>query len=133
MNDFNAALTEEQQMDLLRHTERSRLRALVAADTEAARALHAADFQLITPIGSMLSREQYLGAIASGHMRYVSWEPEAISVRLYGTAAILRYSAQLEIVFAGHAVPRARYWHMDSYEWRDGRWQAVWSQATAIR
>ena len=133
MNDFNAALTEEQQMDLLRHTERSRLRALVAADTEAARALHAADFQLITPIGSMLSREQYLGAIASGHMRYVSWEPEAISVRLYGAAAVLRYQAQLEIVFAGHAVPRARYWHMDSYEWRDGRWQAVWSQATAIR
>ncbi len=133
VNDFNAALSEEQQMDLLRHTERSRLRALVAADTEAARALHAADFQLITPIGSMLSREQYLGAIASGHMRYVSWEPEAISVRLYGTAAVLRYSAQLEIVFGGHTVPRARYWHMDSYEWRAGRWQAVWSQATAIR
>ena len=80
----------------------------------------------------MLSREDYLGAIASGHMRYVSWEPEAISVRLYGTAAVLRYQAQLEIVFGGHPVPRARYWHMDSYEWRDGRWQAVWSQATAV-
>ncbi|WP_219115646.1 nuclear transport factor 2 family protein [Janthinobacterium sp. UMAB-56] len=133
MSHFNAALTEEQQMELLRQTERSRLRALVAADTEAARALHAADFQLVTPLGSMLSREQYLGAIASGQMRYVSWVPEAISVRLYGTAAVLRYQAQLEIVFASHPVPRARYWHMDSYEWRDGRWQAVWSQATAIR
>ncbi|MGK5064911.1 nuclear transport factor 2 family protein [Janthinobacterium sp. LB3P112] len=133
MNDLNAALTEEQQMQLLRHTERSRLRALVDADMQAARALHADDFQLITPIGSVLSREQYLGAIASGQMRYVSWEAEAISVRLYGTAAVLRYSAQLEIVFAGHTVPRARYWHTDSYEWRDERWQAVWSQATAIR
>lgn len=133
MTDFNTAMNTEQQMELLRHTERGRLRSLVAADTEAARALHADDFQLITPLGSMLSREQYLGAIAAGHMRYLSWEPEAISVRLYGTAAVLRYQAQLEIVFGGHVVPRARYWHTDSYEWRDGRWQAVWSQATAIR
>ena len=132
MTDFNTAMNTEQQMELLRHTERERLRALVAADTEAARALHADDFQLITPIGSMLSREQYLGAIAAGHIRYVSWEPEAISVRLYGMAAVLRYQAQLEIVFGGHAVPRARYWHTDSYEWSDGRWQAVWSQATAV-
>lgn len=23
-------------------------------------------------------------------------------------------------------------WHTDCYEWRNGRWQAVWSQATAI-
>ena len=133
MNDFNPAMTGDQQMEWLRHAERSRVRVLVAADVAAARLLHADDFQLITPIGSMLSREDYLGAIASGHMRYVSWEPEAISVRLYGAAAVLRYQAQLEIVFAGHAVPRARYWHTDSYEWRDGRWQAVWSQATAIR
>ena len=133
MNDFNAALTEEQQMDLLCHTERSRLRALVAADTRAARALHADDFQLVTPIGSMLSREEYLGAIAAGHMRYLSWEPGEIAVRLYGNAAVLRYQAQLEINFGGQAVPRSRYWHIDSYEWRDGRWQAVWSQATAIR
>lgn len=133
MNDFSPAMTADQQMERLRHAERSRVRALVAADVAAARLLHADDFQLITPIGSMLSREDYLGAIASGHMRYVSWEPEAISVRLYGAAAVLRYQAQLEIVFAGHAVPRARYWHTDSYEWRDGRWQAVWSQATAIR
>ena len=133
VNDFNAALTEEQQMDLLRHTERSRLRALVAADTQAARALLADDFQLVTPIGSMLSREEYLGAIAAGHMRYLSWEPGEIAVRLYGNAAVLRYQAQLEINFGGQAVPRSRYWHIDSYERRDGRWQAVWSQATAIR
>lgn len=133
MTDFNAVINAEQQMELLRHTERSRLHALVAADMQAARALHADDFQLITPIGSMLSREQYLGAVAAGHMRYLSWEPGEIAVRLYGTAAVLRYQAQLEIVFGGHAVPRARYWHMDSYEWRDGRWQAVWSQATAVR
>jgi len=133
MTDFNVAMDNEQQIELLRHTERSRLRALVAADTDAARILHADDFQLITPIGSMLSREEYLGAIAAGQMRYLSWEPGEIAVRLYGDAAVLRYQAQLEINFGGQSVPRSRYWHMDSYEWREERWQAVWSQATAIR
>lgn len=123
-----AALQEE-----LRDIERSRLRALVDGDLVVARSLHADDFQLVTPIGSMLSREEYLGAIAAGHMRYLSWEPGEIAVRLHEDAAVLRYQAQLEINFGGQAVPRSRYWHIDSYERRDGRWQAVWSQATAIR
>ena len=65
-------------------------------------------------------------------MRYVSWEPEMIAVRLHGNAAVLRYQAQLEIIFSGQAVPRARYWHMDSYKLRNGQWQAVGSQATAV-
>ncbi|KAB8066890.1 DUF4440 domain-containing protein [Janthinobacterium violaceinigrum] len=125
--------TALQQTEHLREIERRRLRALVDGDLALARALHAEDFQLVTPIGSMLSREEYLGAIAAGHMRYLSWEPGEIAVRLYGDAAVLRYQAQLEIHFAGQAVPRARYWHIDSYERRGGCWQTVWSQATAIR
>ena len=24
------------------------------------------------------------------------------------------------------------FWHTDYYEWRGGRWQAVWSQATRV-
>ena len=124
----DAAMQEQ-----LRDIERGRLRALVDGDTALARTLHAADFQLVTPIGSLLSREEYLGAIAAGHMRYLSWEPGEIAVRVHGDAAVLRYQAQLEIHFAGQAVPRSRFWHIDNYERRNGRWQAVWSQATAIR
>ncbi|MDN2700838.1 MULTISPECIES: nuclear transport factor 2 family protein [unclassified Janthinobacterium] len=125
--------SEAAMQDQLRDIERGRLRALVDGDVALARTLHADDFQLVTPIGSLLSREEYLGAIAAGHMRYLSWEPGEIAVRVHGDAAVLRYQAQLEIHFAGQAVPRARYWHIDSYERRAGRWQAVWSQATAIR
>lgn len=120
-------------MELLCDTERRRLRALVAADLETAAKLHAADFQLITPIGATLSKDQYLGAIADGHMRYLAWEPGDITVRLYATVAVIRYRAQLEIVFGGHPVPRSDYWHTDIYEQRDGQWMVVWSQATSIR
>jgi len=54
------------EADLLRATERNRLRALVEADMETAYQLHADDFQLINPAGGALSKEQYLGGIASG-------------------------------------------------------------------
>jgi hypothetical protein len=95
--------------------------------------LHADDFQLITPSGTSVSREGYLGGIASGEIDYLVWEPASIEVRLYGQAAVIRYQAQLQLVFQGEKAPLRRYWHIDSYEKRDGRWQVVWSQATEIR
>ena len=116
----------------IRETERSRLRALVAGDIAAARRYHADDFQLITPIGVVLSRDQYLGAIATGQIKYSVWEPGDIAVRLYGPAAVIRYRARLEVVFGGHPVPSTDYWHTDSYEYRDGGWMVVWSQATTV-
>ena len=121
------------EADLIRATERERLRALVAANMEVARQLHADDFQLINPLGQSLSKEQYLGGIASGDLDYLVWEPESIEVRLYDQSAVIRYQSQLEIVVQGQKVPRQRYWHTDSYEKRNGRWQVVWSQATEIR
>jgi hypothetical protein len=120
------------EADRIRETEHLRLRSLVSADMEVARQLHAHDFQLITPIGIALSKDEYLGAIAAGQIKYVAWEPETIHVRLHGEVAIIRYQAQLEVVFNGHRVPRSRYWHTDTYERHDGRWLVVWSQATTI-
>jgi hypothetical protein len=121
------------EADLIRATERKRLRALVEADVVRARQLHADDFQLINPLGGALSKEQYLGAIGSGEVDYLFWEPDSIAVRLYGEAAVIRYPSHLEIIVQGRHVPRQRYWHTDLYERRDGQWQVVWSQATEIQ
>jgi Domain of unknown function (DUF4440) len=55
---------------LLPDVERRRLRALAGADTVTAAPLHADDYQLITPNGSVMSKADYLGAIASGQLRY---------------------------------------------------------------
>ncbi len=119
--------------DALRSLERARLSALVGRDIELARSFHAADFQLITPIGMPLSKEQYLGAIAAGGLIYHAWDPKQIEVRLYGQVAAIRYQSSLEVSFGPHHVPRAEYWHTDLYEKREGEWQVVWSHATEIR
>ena len=121
------------EADGIRATERARLRALVDANVDVARPLHADDFQLITPSGMAVSKDQYLGGIAAGQIDYVFWEADSMAVRLYRDAALIRYPSQLEIVFQGQHISRRRYWHTDAYERREGRWQVVWSHATEIR
>ncbi len=129
-----SAPDRDAEADVIRAAERDRLRALVQADVQRARELHADEFQLINPRGESLSKEQYLGGIASGQIDYLVWEPVSpIDVRMHGEAAVIRYRSKLEIVVQGQQVPLQHYWHTDSYERRDGRWQVVWSQATGSR
>ena len=119
--------------ELMRETERRRLRALVEADMAAAEPLHAADYQLITPAGHALSKADYLGSIAAGELRYEVFEPASpIAVRGAGPVALLRYQARITVAEDAAAMS-ITCWHTDFYELRDDRWQAVWSQATAIR
>jgi hypothetical protein len=119
--------------ELVRATERERLRALVAADLDTARRLHADDFQLINPGGGVLTKTQYLEGIASGYLNYRLWEPDsAIDVRHYGGGAVIRYRSRLHMSLGGAEGELRQYWHTDLYELHDGSWQVVWSQATAI-
>ena len=132
MSTYTADQDPSPEAELIRDTERARLRALVEGDIETAGRLHATEFQLITPIGMALSKNDYLGAIASGQIKYLAWEPGPIAVRYQHSHAVIRYRARLEVVFGGHTVAPGDYWHTDTYERRDGQWVVVWSQATAI-
>ena len=117
----------------LRQTEHRRLAALIAKDKPVARSLHAPDYELITPGGGRLSGEEYLGGVLSGELDYRVFEPDGeIRVRLHGSVAILRYVAAIEMRMAD-GTDADRFWHTDVYELRDGRWLAVWSQATRIK
>ena len=60
---------------------------MVDADLVAADELHSDGFQLITPGGIPLTKDEYLGAIASGSVNYLLWEPEAIDARVHLDAA----------------------------------------------
>lgn len=113
--------------------ERKRLQALIAADLASCERLHASDYELIPPGGGRLSRADYLGNIASGDIHYIVFEPAGeVRLRLYERAAIVRYQARIIGEFSGTR-DEGLFWHTDSYEFRDGRWQVVWSQATRVR
>ena len=115
--------------ELLPGLERRRLRALVSADIAAAAPLHAEDYQLITPSGAQLTKDGYLGAVASGELGYQAFEPVSELTVLAGAdLAVLRYQARISFDDG----PGFVCWHTDCYRLRDGTWQVVWSQATAI-
>jgi hypothetical protein len=119
--------------DAFRELERSRLNAVVARNMELASQLHAVDFQLITPTGHSYRRDQYLGEIETGQLKYITWDPEEMEVRLHATVTLLRYQARLEVESGRGQASTFHCWHTDSYELINGLWQVVWSQATAIR
>ncbi len=125
--------TDAAVAELIRATEHERLRALVTADLNVADQLHADNFQLVNPSGGILSKEQYLGGIASGYLNYRVWEPDSeIAVCLYGEGAVIRYRSRLHMSLNGAEGTLENYWHTDSYELCNGRWQVVWSQATLV-
>lgn len=124
------AQSEEEQ---LRVTERQRLRALVEANIDVARRLHADDFQLVTPDGSKFTKQEYLDAIESGDLDYTAWDPGPIVVRLYGKVAVIRYEDQrFTLAWKGVSIRGGKVMHTDLYEKRNGLWQAVWSQASGV-
>jgi hypothetical protein len=116
----------------LREVERRRLHCLVHRDMAVAASLHADDYELVTPGGAVLSKQDYLTGIESGELDYHVFEAASdVAVRLSGEVGIVRYQARIDIAVSGR-IDRGLFWHTDFYEWRDGRWQAVWSQATRI-
>jgi Domain of unknown function (DUF4440) len=119
-----SASASDNTANVIRATERQRLRALLTHDFDTAQKLHADDFELINPLGEVVSREQYIDS--GDAFAYSVWKPRTpIRVRVYGNAAVIRYESDLEI----HG-SRGHYWHTDLYEKRGGRWQIVWSQTT---
>jgi uncharacterized protein DUF4440 len=120
--------------DEIRALERRRLRSLVEADLETARILHSPDYHLITPGGVSMTRDDYLGQIASGELDYAVFEPEAesgVAIRQFAGGAAVRYVARIVVAFPG-GTDDARFWHTDLWESHADGWHATWSQATRI-
>jgi len=115
----------------LKDLERRRLRALTERDIATAAPLHADDYQLITPNGSALTKDDYLSAVETGRIPYRVFEPVsdiAVLSARDAPLAILRYQARISFDDG----PGFTCWHTDCYRLDNQRWQVVWSQATQI-
>lgn len=108
--------------------ERRRTQALVQRDLAEIERLHAPEYELITPSGTVFTRARYLEAIAREPF-YAAWDIAGLRVQIAGQMAVIRYHATLTFP-SGRQV---NAWHTDTYEERSGQWQAVWSQATELR
>ena len=114
--------------------EHARTRSLVERDMVVAERIHAADYELITPAGSTLTRASYLRDVESKRLEYLAFEPaSSVAVRATPALIVLRYVAFIRLSLGVADEAEMRVWHTDHYEKRDGTWVAVWSQATEIR
>lgn len=117
--------------DQIRTAERTLLRAEVNGNTHTAGRLLARDFQLIDVTGAANTRADFLAAIGGG-VDFVTLEPlEPISVRVHGDSAVTRVKLKFKVV-AGGVTVQHEGWTTDLFEQRDGHWQVVWSQTTAV-
>ena len=117
--------------DQVRTAERTLLRAALDADTHTAGRLLAPGFQQIDVTGAANARADYLATIGGG-VDFVTLEPvEPISVRVHGDSAVTRVKLKFKVVAGGLTVQHEG-WTTDLFEQRDGRWQVVWSQTTAV-
>ena len=123
--------TARSAADQVRTAERTLLRAAVDGDTRTAGALLAPDLQLIDPTGGAETRADDLAGIGGG-VDFVTLKPiKPISVRVHGDNAVARLKLKFKVVAFGQTVQHDG-WTTDLWQRRDGRWQLVWSQTTAI-
>jgi hypothetical protein len=121
------------QTERLRQIEQKPLQALVDADVAVAGPLIGDDYEGINPLGEVLTRNEFLGAVGSGAIDFLSDEVTSpIRVRRHGNTAVLRYRHTIDIQVAGIGHLTHPAWTTALYERRNGRWQLVWEQTGAI-
>jgi hypothetical protein len=131
--DHSKGASKSRQAERLRQTEAERLRALVDADVAVAGTLIAGDFELVNPLGEVLTRDDVLGGVGSGALDFLSDTiTSQIKVRVHGNTAVVRYRHTIDIALAGIGHLTHPAWTTALYERRKGHWQIVWEQTGAI-
>ena len=117
--------------DSVRAVEANRAQALLRADTTALARMVADEFVEISRLGQLRTKADNIRDIASGALRLTSVKYDSLTVRIYGEVAVLTGIADNTGTFRG--IPFAgkiRYTRV--FLRRDGRWQAVAMQQTAL-
>ena len=127
-----AAPLAAQAEDSLKALETGRGEALLKADTAALSRMMAPDFMEISRLGTVRSRAENLGDIASGTLHLTSIKYDSLQVRVYGDVAVLTGIADNTGTMRGFPFSgKVRYSRV--FVRRDRRWQAVLMQQTVMQ
>ena len=112
--------------------EKSRTVALVHADVEALDKLLADDLTYVHATGKIDTKASFLEAVRLGDLRYLSWEPKDLQVRLLGSSAVLTGNYHVKALdqrVQGESLD-VHVIILSVYAKRGGRWQQVAWQST---
>jgi ketosteroid isomerase-like protein len=118
--------------DSVRAVEMARGRALTSADTVALSRLVADEFVEVSRLGQLRSKADNMREIATGDLKLTTVKYDSLTVRVYGDVAVLRGMADNTGTYRGFPFTgKIRYTRV--FVRRDGRWQAVAMQQTAMQ
>jgi len=116
----------------VRAAETARTIALVHADVAALEKLMSDDATYVHASGKADTKASYLEAIQSGQLRYLSWEPHRVNVRVLGESAVLdgMYSVRAIDLRVQKDPIDINVWFLTVYAHHSGRWQQIAWQTT---
>ena len=124
-------MTNQQAENEIRQRESRRFEAMVRGDMAALEEILSDDLTYTHASGAHESKTQFLTHLKSSQVKYQSFSPEDMLVRVYGTTGVVTGGAYVEVLVRGERNSfRLRF--TDVYVKKDDRWQMVAWQATRL-
>lgn len=114
-------------------SEEARVTALEHSDVAKLDRIMADDVTYIRASGKVDTKKSYLEAIRSGQLRYISWQPKALHVRMLGNdGAIIdgEYAVRVTDSRVQSTPFDINIFILTAYARRNGRWQQIAWQST---
>jgi len=119
------------EADALVALEREWGEAVVAKNLSTLDRIMADDFTEVDPAGQTRGKQASMDEVRGGELVFESYTPNDVTSRVYGDTAIVTGMSVIKATYRGEDISGNYRW-TDTFVKRDGRWQAVASQATRV-
>ncbi len=124
-------MTSQQAEQEIRRQEARRFEAVVRGDVAALDEILSEDLAYTHATGVFETKPEFIAKLTSGQLKYESFTPEDMRVRVYGTTGVVTGVARVKVRVQGEALNfQLRF--TDVYVKTGDRWQMVAWQATRL-
>jgi ketosteroid isomerase-like protein len=124
-------MTNQQAEQEIRQRETRRFEAIVRADLAALEDILSDDLTYTHTNGVFETKGEFIAKIKSGQLKYETFAPEDIRVRVFGETGVLNGLARVKVQVKGEQLSfQLRF--TDVYVKKGDRWQMVAWQATRL-
>ncbi|HSB79524.1 MAG TPA: nuclear transport factor 2 family protein [Candidatus Methylomirabilis sp.] len=124
-------MTDQQAEHEIRQRETHRFEAIVRGDVAALEDILSDDLSYTHATGVFETKGEFIAKLKSGQLKYESFAPEGLRVRVYGTTGVLTGVARVKVQVKGEQLSfQLRF--TDVYVKKGDRWQMVAWHATRL-
>lgn len=127
----SAGLAQSKEHEALLQLEHDTAKAWLAGDAKFIDALEATEYVFTGPDGAITGKTDDVEGMKSGALKFTQFALDDMKVMVFDQAAVVTGRITLKGNY-GKVVYDGPYRFTDVFIWRDGRWQLVASQNTAI-